>query len=72
MLAASVLAVDRYRALVVFAVILAGIVWKARKEEALLAGEFGPEFAEYRRRTGFLFPRLFGTSPGEQASPKRS
>ncbi len=63
MWAGSVLAVDRYRALVVFAVIFAGIIWKARKEEALLAGEFGPEFAEHRRRTGFLFPRLFSTSP---------
>ena len=65
MMAASVLAADRYRALVVFAVILAGIIWKAGKEEALLAGEVGLEFAEYRRRTGFLFPRLFSTSPGE-------
>jgi protein-S-isoprenylcysteine O-methyltransferase Ste14 len=51
--------VDRYRALGVFTVILAGTIWKARKEEALLAGEFGPEFAEHRRRTGFLFPRFF-------------
>ena len=66
MWAGSVLAVDRYRALVVFVVLLeAGIIWKASKEEALLAGEFGPEFAEHRRRTGFLFPRLFSTSPGE-------
>jgi protein-S-isoprenylcysteine O-methyltransferase Ste14 len=65
MWAGSILAVDRYRALVVFVVLLAGTIWKASKEEALLAGEFGPDFAEYRRRTGFLFPRLSSTSPGE-------
>jgi protein-S-isoprenylcysteine O-methyltransferase Ste14 len=63
MWAGSILAVDRYRVLVVFVVLLAGIIWKASKEEALLAGEFGPGFDEHRRRTGFLFPRLFSASP---------
>ncbi len=58
MLGATVLAVDRYRALIAFGLILAGIIWKARKEEALLAGEFGSEFDEHRRRTGFFLPRL--------------
>ncbi len=31
---------------------------KARREEALLAGQFGSAFEEYRRRTGSLIPRL--------------
>jgi protein-S-isoprenylcysteine O-methyltransferase Ste14 len=58
MLAATVLAVDRYRALIAFGLILAGIIWKARKEEALLASEFGSEFEEHRRHTGFFLPRF--------------
>lgn len=58
MWAATVLAVDRYRALVLFVVILAGTIWKARKEEALLASEFGDAFEKHRRHTGFLFPRF--------------
>jgi protein-S-isoprenylcysteine O-methyltransferase Ste14 len=31
---------------------------KARKEELLLATQFGPSYEEYRRRTGFLIPRF--------------
>lgn len=58
MLAATVVAVDRYRALIAFVLILVGIIWKARKEEALLASEFGSEFDEHRRHTGFFLPRF--------------
>jgi protein-S-isoprenylcysteine O-methyltransferase Ste14 len=32
--------------------------WKARREEALLAGQFGASYEEYRKRTGSLLPRL--------------
>jgi protein-S-isoprenylcysteine O-methyltransferase Ste14 len=32
--------------------------WKAQREEALLAGQFGAVYDEYRQRTGSLLPRL--------------
>jgi protein-S-isoprenylcysteine O-methyltransferase Ste14 len=32
--------------------------WKARREEALLAGQFGASYEEYRKPTGSLLPRL--------------
>jgi len=31
---------------------------KAQREEALLVGQFGSAYEEYRRRTGSLIPRL--------------
>lgn len=31
---------------------------KGRREEHLLAGEFGARYCEYRERTGFLLPRI--------------
>jgi protein-S-isoprenylcysteine O-methyltransferase Ste14 len=57
-LAGTALAIGRYRAIVAFAILLAGFIWKSRKEEALLAGEFGPAFDEHRRHTGFFLPRF--------------
>jgi protein-S-isoprenylcysteine O-methyltransferase Ste14 len=54
----SALAVGRYRALLAFAAVLAGFVWKSLREEKLLAGQFGPAFDEHRRRTGFFLPRF--------------
>jgi protein-S-isoprenylcysteine O-methyltransferase Ste14 len=39
-------------------VFFAGHWWKALREEALLAGQFGATYEEYRGRTGSLFPRL--------------
>ena len=56
--AGTALAVGRYRGIVAFAIILAGFVWKSKKEEALLAGQFGAAFEEHRRHTGFFLPRL--------------
>jgi methanethiol S-methyltransferase len=32
----------------------------ARREEADMAAEFGPAYAEYRARTGMFLPKLFG------------
>jgi protein-S-isoprenylcysteine O-methyltransferase Ste14 len=47
---------------IVAVVLTLGAHWrKARREESLLASEFGDEYAAYRRGTGFLFPRF---SPG--------
>jgi protein-S-isoprenylcysteine O-methyltransferase Ste14 len=54
----TVLVIGRYRALVAFAMILAGFIWKSKREEKLLAGEFGPAFEEHKRLTGFFLPRL--------------
>jgi protein-S-isoprenylcysteine O-methyltransferase Ste14 len=56
--AGTALAVGRYRGIVAFAIILCGFIWKSKKEEALLAGQFGPAFEEHRRHTGFFLPRL--------------
>jgi protein-S-isoprenylcysteine O-methyltransferase Ste14 len=57
-LAGTALAVGRYRGIVAVAIVLAGFVRKSRSEEALLAEQFGPEFEEHRKRTGFFLPRL--------------
>jgi protein-S-isoprenylcysteine O-methyltransferase Ste14 len=56
--AGTALAVGRYRGIAAFAIILAGFIWKSKKEEALLAGQFGAAFEEHRRQTGFFLPRL--------------
>jgi protein-S-isoprenylcysteine O-methyltransferase Ste14 len=54
----TVLAIGRYRGLVTFALVLAGFIWKSKREEKLLAGQFGEAFEEHRQRTGFFLPRL--------------
>lgn len=59
-MAGTSIAVGRYAALLGLAVIALAFARKARKEEALLAGEFGPGFDQHRRRTGFFLPRIFG------------
>jgi protein-S-isoprenylcysteine O-methyltransferase Ste14 len=56
--AGSALAIGRYRGLVAFALILCGFIWKSKREEALLSGQFGAAFEEHRRHTGFFLPRL--------------
>jgi protein-S-isoprenylcysteine O-methyltransferase Ste14 len=57
-LAGTVLADGHFRAIVAFLIILGGLSWKARQEEALLTREFGPAFEEHKRLTGFFLPRL--------------
>lgn len=57
-LAGTALAVGTYGALLAFALLLAELTWKSKREEALLAREFGPAFDEHRHRTGFYFPRF--------------
>jgi len=54
----TALVIDRWRCLAGICVIVIGFVIKAKREEALLAGQFGPAFEEHRKQTGFLFPRL--------------
>jgi protein-S-isoprenylcysteine O-methyltransferase Ste14 len=50
--------VGRYRALVSVFLILISYGIKARREDAVLAREFGEAWAEHRRRAGFLLPRF--------------
>ena len=57
--AGTALAVGEWRAVVGVGVAFAGWSRKARAEEALLAKEFGDQYQEYRRHTGFLAPRLW-------------
>jgi protein-S-isoprenylcysteine O-methyltransferase Ste14 len=48
--------------------ILAVVYYRlARKEEKDMEVEFGPHYAEYRRRTGMFLPRLWTGRPVEQA-----
>jgi protein-S-isoprenylcysteine O-methyltransferase Ste14 len=44
----------------VFALVFAilGFAWKAKREEAILCGEFGDGYARYRSETGMLIPKL--------------
>jgi protein-S-isoprenylcysteine O-methyltransferase Ste14 len=49
---------DQWRCVAAVGVILLGFWIKARREEALLNKEFGAEFDEHRRSTGFLLPKL--------------
>jgi protein-S-isoprenylcysteine O-methyltransferase Ste14 len=57
-LAGTALAVGEYRALVGLALALYGLARKALKEEAFLAAQFGPDFEEHRRHTGFFLPKF--------------
>ena len=57
-LAGTALAIGRYTALLAFALLLADLIWKSKKEEALLSQEFGPAFEEHRSHTGFFLPRF--------------
>ncbi len=58
-LGGSVVSIGRYASLLGLGIFLAVFWLKARKEDALLAGEFGPAFEEHRRATGFFLPKLF-------------
>lgn len=53
----SALVIDRWRCVAGVGLIMLGYVIKARREESLLAGQFGPAFEEHRQHTGFLLPR---------------
>lgn len=50
--------VGRWHALLGAGLATLGFWLKARREEALLAREFGEKFEEQRRRTGVFFPRF--------------
>ncbi len=50
--------IGEWRAVVSVLLALVELSRKAAKEEALLAGEFGERYREYRKQTGFLAPRF--------------
>ena len=49
---------DKWRSLAGLCLVVAGFWIKARREERLLSAQFGDAFAEHRRATGFLLPKL--------------
>jgi len=57
-LAGTALLIGEWRCIVGVIMATFELSRKAAKEEALLSGEFGEEFQNYRRHTGFLVPRL--------------
>ena len=54
----TAIAVGRWRAIVSVFIILISYCIKARREDAMLAREFGEAWVEHRRHAGFLLPRL--------------
>jgi protein-S-isoprenylcysteine O-methyltransferase Ste14 len=54
----TVLAIDEWRGVVTLLLLVVAHWRKAKREEAMLAQEFGNEFEQYRRHTGFLIPRF--------------
>jgi protein-S-isoprenylcysteine O-methyltransferase Ste14 len=55
----SAIAIDRWRCMVGVCVIILGFWIKAKREEAMLGNQFGKDFEEHRRYTGFLLPKLW-------------
>jgi protein-S-isoprenylcysteine O-methyltransferase Ste14 len=56
--AGTAIEIDQLRGVAAVCIILLGFWIKGRREEALLTKEFGAEFEEHRRSTGFLLPKL--------------
>jgi protein-S-isoprenylcysteine O-methyltransferase Ste14 len=54
----SSIAIDRWRGVAGVCVIIVGFWIKAKREESLLGKQFGADFEEHIRRTGFLLPRF--------------
>ena len=52
------LAIDRWRCVLGLVFLVLGYGIKARREEALLAKQFGAAFTEHCRHTGFLIPKF--------------
>ena len=55
----TTLFVGEWRAVVGLVLVFLTHGVKARREEALLASQFGQQYEEYRKRTGSLIPRLY-------------
>lgn len=57
-IAGTALAVGEWRGIAALALLSANYGIKARREERILASHFGEEFANYKRRAGFVLPAL--------------
>jgi protein-S-isoprenylcysteine O-methyltransferase Ste14 len=53
------LAIDKWRCIAGVGLIVLGYWLKAKKEESMLAAQFGETFKEHCRHTGFLFPKFW-------------
>jgi len=54
----SAIAIDEWRCVLGFCLVLVGYCFKARKEEAMLGQQFGVSFDQHKEHTGFLLPRF--------------
>ena len=54
----SAIAIDRWRCVVGVCLIILAHSIKAKREEAMLSAQFGADFQEHCRLTGFLLPRI--------------
>jgi protein-S-isoprenylcysteine O-methyltransferase Ste14 len=57
-LVGTAIAIGEVRSLVALAIIWISFYIKARREESLLAREFGPSFLDHQEHTGMFFPRF--------------
>jgi protein-S-isoprenylcysteine O-methyltransferase Ste14 len=57
-IAGTALVLGEWRGVIALLLALGAFWRKASTEEALLSSEFGDQYAEYRRQTGFLTPRF--------------
>jgi protein-S-isoprenylcysteine O-methyltransferase Ste14 len=55
----AALAIDKWRCVAGVVLIVLGYWMKAKKEESMLAAQFGEAFKEHCRHTGFLIPRFW-------------
>lgn len=53
----TAIVLGEWRGILALAIMSANYFVKARREERLLAGQFGAQYAEYRKQAGFLAPR---------------
>jgi protein-S-isoprenylcysteine O-methyltransferase Ste14 len=54
----TVLALDKWRYLLGFLLLVVYFCTKASREEVLLSREFGPAWEEHKKHSGFLLPKL--------------
>jgi len=54
----TALVIDRWRALIGFAILVAGLLYKMRVEERFMAEQFGDVYARYRAEVPALIPFL--------------
>ena len=54
----TALAIDEWRGIAGVAVVVLAYLIKGKKEESVLAAQFGEEFKEHCRHTGFLIPKF--------------